>query len=154
MSSLRKERRVVRVLNSLPQHARRVGRPTYTSHSIPQPFCRHRVQVIPQSSQQRDGGPQWIGSRDMTFKFGKVSRRIMGPLQRTNPSLNMALFLYGHNTNAPLDFCFPGYKELSLWAASRHMSVQVSLPGWEAARGQAWEKRWRRGGSRSFTKLW
>ena len=50
---------------------------------------------------------------DMTFKFGKFSRRIMGPPQGTNASRNMALFLHGHNThaflhghkiNAPLDF--------------------------------------------------
>ena len=45
VSILPKERWVVRALNWLQQHARRVGRPAYTWDSMPQQFCRHKQET-------------------------------------------------------------------------------------------------------------
>ena len=42
VSTLRRERWVVRALNWLPEHARRVGRPAYSWDSMIQSFCRHK----------------------------------------------------------------------------------------------------------------
>ena len=42
VSTLPRERWVVRALNWLPKHARRVGRPGYTWDSMLQQFCRHK----------------------------------------------------------------------------------------------------------------
>ena len=41
VSTLPRERWVVRALNWLPEHARRVGRPAYSWDSMIQSFCRH-----------------------------------------------------------------------------------------------------------------
>ena len=42
VSTLPRERWVVRALNWLPEHTRRVGRPAYSWDSMIQSFCRHK----------------------------------------------------------------------------------------------------------------